>query len=199
MLHEKLKQNKLSGEERIGGSSFSIGTISDYWKWAHSNIFDNTERGVFSEYIVASAMGITDSIRTEWDRYDLFYQDDVRSFSIEVKSASYLQSWGQTKFSKISFGISPTRPWWPNNGTYGEVSSRQANIYVFCLFASQDPIRANLMCLDQWEFRAVSTRVLNDRVGDQKRISLSTLDNLGASPIRYQDLRASVLRIADTL
>ena len=33
-----------------------ISSVLDYWKWAHSCLMDNAERGAFAEYLVACFM-----------------------------------------------------------------------------------------------------------------------------------------------
>ena len=63
-------------------------------QWAYSDVSSNASRGILAEYIVASALGIAAATRREWDAYDLETQDGVK---LEIKSASYLQSWAQAK------------------------------------------------------------------------------------------------------
>lgn len=48
-----------SGTEpfRVNSSSAPFSLI-DYWRWAHSDLVVNTERGVLAEFIVARALGI---------------------------------------------------------------------------------------------------------------------------------------------
>jgi hypothetical protein len=53
-------------------------------------------RGVLAEYIVSMDIKCPYQVREEWDAYDLITPEKVK---VEVKSASYLQSWEQTKFS----------------------------------------------------------------------------------------------------
>ena len=109
MLHSNIPQKKLTGEETLLSDSRQISSVLDYWRWAHSDILDNTERGILAEYIVAYSLELTDKIRTEWDKYDLTYRDESREFGIEVKCSSYLQSWEQKSYSTVSFGIPQTR------------------------------------------------------------------------------------------
>ena len=70
-----------------------------------------------------------------------------------------------------------TRAWDPESGLVAsEPRRRQADVYVFALFAQQEmPI--DPLDLDQWKFYALSTKKLDDR----KSISLSALEEL-ASP-----------------
>ena len=83
-------------------------TLLDFWRWSSSDILNNALRGVLAEYIVALDLDCEKGIRKEWDAYDLLTPGGVK---VEVKSASYLQSWEQEKHSVISFGIRPTYGW----------------------------------------------------------------------------------------
>ena len=72
--------------------------VSAFWRWSSSDLLGNALRGVLAEFIVASALGITERPREEWDAYDLITPSGLK---VEVKSSAYLQSWQQTKLSKI--------------------------------------------------------------------------------------------------
>src|SRR4051812_9771788 len=45
--------------------------VSDFWRWAFSDLRDNTLRGVLVEFIVAAALGRTATRRKGWDNYDV--------------------------------------------------------------------------------------------------------------------------------
>ena len=90
------------------GSDLGGKTILDYWKWAFSDLVSNTERGVLAEYMVAMAVGSERPVRGSWEPYDIEAPDGTK---IEVKSASYVQSWYQKELSKIQFSIRKTLEW----------------------------------------------------------------------------------------
>jgi hypothetical protein len=46
-------------------------TIGDFWSWAHSDVMSNTNRSIFAEFLVVSALGLLDTPRIEWDAVDL--------------------------------------------------------------------------------------------------------------------------------
>jgi hypothetical protein len=106
-------------------------SLLSFWQWSSSDIVGNAMRGVIAEYIVASAMGVTDGTRVEWDAYDVETTEGIR---VEVKSAAYIQSWAQKKLSNIQFGIRPTQ----NENSPTTEAIRQADVYVFCLLANKD-------------------------------------------------------------
>src|SRR5579872_3776587 len=93
-----------SGEERLIYNNQQLKfKLLDFWRWSVSDILSNATRGRLAEFIVATAtnMDITE-VRDEWSPYDLITPEGVK---LEIKSAAYLQSWFQKKFSIISFGI----------------------------------------------------------------------------------------------
>ena len=93
----------------------AIGTILDYWKWAHSDLMDNAERGAFAEYLVACVVGGKAQKRINWNSYDLLSKEGI---TIEVKTSAYLQTWGQDKLSNIQFNIPETLGYDRENNTY---------------------------------------------------------------------------------
>ena len=187
---EKLEIIKKTGNERFrAGDSTLDFSVLDYWRWSASDLVSNTARGILAEYIVACALEIpTDKeVRDEWAPYDLESPDGIK---IEVKSAAYIQSWKQSRLSRISFGTPKTRAWDSESGNLRSEPKRHADVYVFALFAQQEkPI--NPLDLDQWKFYALSTTKLDVR----KSLSLSALKEL-ASPVGYHDLAETVRKAA---
>jgi len=96
----------MTGNEKlhIDGNALPNATIAQFWAWSSSNLLSNTLRGIFGEYIVASALGINmKEPRKEWQTCDFDYE----GYKIEVKTSAYLQEWNLThetmKISNISF------------------------------------------------------------------------------------------------
>lgn len=132
------------GDEHIYFDGMPTGyLLSDFWRWSSSDLLDNTLRGTYSEFIVGTALDLDLSRGFEnWLPWDLTYpfpwkdgtgqlHDEV---CIEVKSASYLQSWEPSKLSNIIFNIRPTTRWEPDGARSSE-KQRQSDVYVFCLYA----------------------------------------------------------------
>lgn len=181
-------------EEMIKSDGKSIGCVIDYWRWAHSNLIDNTERGILAEYLVARAMGADRAPRTNWEPYDLM-AEDIR---IEVKASGYLQSWGQKELSKIQFGIAKTAAWNHDTGRYEGGKTRHADVYVFCLLKHREQDSMNPLDLSQWEFHIVPTKVINERFGDRERVTLKCLQEAGITPVPYEGIRSAVLQAGGT-
>ena len=187
---EKLKIVKKIGCEffRARGSDLDF-SLLDYWRWLTSDLVSNTARGVLAEYIVARALKIPtgEEIQDEWAPFDLLTPDGIK---IEVKSAAYVQSWKQSRFSRVSFATPETGEWDSESGRFLSEPKRRADVYVFAFFAQREmPIEP--LDLDQWKFYALSTQKLDDR----KSLSLSALEKL-VSPVPWRKLANAVRKAA---
>ena len=182
-----------TGHERFlfDGRELPIDILS-FWKWNCSELLGNALRGKLAEFIIASALGLLDKPREEWDFYDL---ETKRGLKIEVKSSSYLQSWEQEKLSKISFGIKPTG----ESQTLGAPKSRKSDIYIFCVLSHREPETVNPIDLSQWNFYVLETSVLNEKLPTQQTITLSSLLELKPKQIRYNEIRKTIELLEEKL
>ncbi|HSS10944.1 MAG TPA: hypothetical protein VLL25_13730, partial [Acidimicrobiales bacterium] len=74
----------------LNGSQGFIGldaTVADFWRWAFSDLRDNTTRGILAEFLVAKAVGDEREVRIGWDNFDAQAQDGI---AIEVKCSAFL-------------------------------------------------------------------------------------------------------------
>ena len=175
----------------VGCDGEQLSTLTEYWKWAHSDLLGNTERGILAEYLVRLALNIT-SNRLSWDKYDLLYKERIR---IEVKSSAYIQTWGQRELSSISFSISPSLGWDANSNSYEDTRKRQSDIYVFCLLDCKDQSVVQPTDTSQWVFYVLPTKVLDEQKPTSKSISLSALTKLPVIECRFNTLKQEVDRI----
>ena len=164
-----------------------------FWQWSSSNLLDNTVRGILAEFIVAKALGIsTHSNRQVWLPWDLETDQGVR---IEVKSAAFLQSWGQKRLSIIQFLVPKRRGFDEATSQLELTAHRQAHVYVFALLAHEDKTTVDPLNLDQWRFFVVPTRWLDDRTRSQHSITLRSLQRLAGEPILFHELAKAVERV----
>ena len=186
-----------TGDEAVQFRGKNTGlSLRDFWSWAYSDLLDNTLRGSFSEFLVAAALGIDLSTpRVNWEPWDLTFPTGQAEFHIEVKSGSYLQAWEQKRPSAIRFSIRPAIRWSEATGYTGE-QRRQSDVYVFCVFTEKDVSKADPMDLDSWDFYVLPTKVLDERCGEQKSISLGALLRLNPEKADFAALKAAVLRSA---
>ena len=187
-----MKTNLLAPSDNILNTDKTVG---DFWRWAYSDILCNTTRGVFAEYLVASALGVIDIPRIEWNAVDLYYKDK----KIEVKTAAYLQNWKQDKLSTIQFDIAKKKSWFADTNTYSDEPSRPADCYVFCLLAEKDINKVNVLDVSQWEFFVVSTKVIDEVFRDSKSLSLKRLEKISEGSIGYDGLKEMVEDVFSSL
>ena len=81
---------RLDGSERFAGVD---ATVADFWRWACSDLRDNTTRGMFAEFLVAKAVGDQRPLRIGWDNFDVVAPDRT---TIEVKCSGVLAKLGPT-------------------------------------------------------------------------------------------------------
>ena len=110
-------------------------TLLDYWRWAGSDLVSNVRRGILGEFLVGSALKMTDRVRREWDAYDVRTPSGL---TVEVKTSAYIQSWAQTDYSRIQFDIAPHKSWDAKDNTFDSVNRRSADVYVLSLLAHRD-------------------------------------------------------------
>ena len=180
----------MTGSERVHGCGVTDGPqIVDFWRWCCSDLVSNATRGIFAEFLVASALGLATGVRDEWGAYDLRTEDGI---TVEVKSAAYLQTWEQLKLSTIRFGIRATSELGTAaNPQMGE-KRRQAKVYVFCLLKHTEMETVDPLNLDQWEFYVVPTRELEELCPNHMGLSLSRIKEIQCSPVDYGGLREAV-------
>jgi hypothetical protein len=122
----------------------------------------------------------------EWDAVDLHYGDK----RIEVKSAAYVQSWSQSKPSKVIFDIAEKLAWDARTNTYAVERSRAADCYVFCLFNERDAVRARetITNVELWQFYILSTEYINRTFVQTKAVALSRIQ-AGCEAVSFHDLK----------
>ena len=172
------------------------GDLTEFQRWATGNLVENRNRGIFGEWLVGQALGVIgdDEVRQEWDAVDLHFA----GLTIEVKTSGISQTWNQSGSSTPRFGIAlqkragfaETDDWI----VYDE-PKRSADVYVFCLHRSVPATNENVADPESWSFWVIATSTLDDELGGQSSVGISTLDQL-AEPVGWSELKAAVERSA---
>ena len=76
------------GKDLLDGKDLPL-TLLSYWRWSGSDLVSNAQRGILAEYLVGSALEMTESVRLEWDAYDIQTPSGLK---VEVKTSAYIQS-----------------------------------------------------------------------------------------------------------
>lgn len=160
--------------------------VRKFWQWSSSNLLTNTTRGILAEFLVASSLGLLNKPRDEWENYDIAMNSGVK---IEVKSVARYQVWKQKQQSTIKFDIKKRLPWDEDTGEFVGKPVRFSKIYVFCVLNSTEP-----MDLDDWDFYVLLTEHINEKCGEQKTITLTSLQNRfpELKKCRFDDLHTEI-------
>ena len=183
---------KAGNEPFTSGNTTLQFNLLNFWQWSSSDLVGNALRGILAEYIVASAVGSISGVRKEWESFDVLSPEGIK---IEVKSGAYIQSWSQKEFSKIQFGIAPKLAWETETNIYSSEKARNADIYVFCVFSNKDQKTVNPLNLDQWDFYVIKAEMLDQSLGEQKSIGLSSLLRLNPIKTCYTELHKTIIDI----
>lgn len=179
-----------NGTENITNNGIQIEyNLLDFWRWSVSDILSNATRGRFAEFIVGTAVGINPlDLRDEWDAYDITTDNGIK---IEVKSASYIQSWNQKAFSKISFSIKKAKFWDAENNMRGGEPKRHADLYVLCHLKHKEQETIDPLKMEQWDFYVLPTFKLDNYERSQHSITLNSLKKL-TEPKQYSELNNAI-------
>ncbi|WP_291861309.1 hypothetical protein [Marinilabilia sp.] len=165
----------------------------EFWQYAYSNFLDNRNRAALGEYIVAKAVGVSRSPESSWESFDILSPEGIK---IEVKTAGYAQIWKQKKPSVPSYDIKQKSGWSGETSVYDSIITRQADVYVFCLHHEKNPVICNPLSSDTWSYNVVATNDIEQKLGPQKSVRISTIENiLGCRPVSYDELRSEIIEV----
>ena len=169
------------GFHNAGQSTLQRSTIEDFWRWAYSDLVGNTDRGALAEFIVAKAIDDASPTRNAWEPFDLTTASGIK---VEVKSASFAQSWHQKQHTRVQFSIKKTMEWDPRTNDFLAPASRHSDVYVFCLLAEMVKESLNPLDLEQWEFYVLATKQIDQDFGDRQSVSLKQVkDRTSCHPV----------------
>lgn len=137
-------------------------TVCDFWRWAFSDLRDNTTRGILAEYLVRQAVGDTRPMRIGWDNFDVLAPDGT---TVEVKASAYLQGWSQRSLSKLSFGRVRGRAFDADRNEFGVEPEVRADVFVFAVQTQIDPMLYDMLDINHWRFWVVTSGAVRDHAG----------------------------------
>lgn len=186
-----------TGNEKFIFKDKDLGkTMLNFWSWAYSDLIRNVNRGAFAEFVVREAMNTqcrntpprTD-FRVSMDAYDLLSPDGIR---VEVKSSAYIQAWESEHPARISFRIAPAKSL-DSSGNYSADSQycRHSDVYVFCVWTAMSR-EQNILDLSLWDFYVIATKTLDQKVPNQKTITLQSLLSLQPRKVDYFGLYEAI-------
>ena len=163
---------QLNGNEpfTLHGSDTSI-MLQDFWRWAYSDLLNNTHRGVLAEFLVHSALE-TKRCRTcrlaTVRPYFLLPVSGLRSSRLPICRRGLRKMCSR----RLASTLQKKFAW--DGATYASMAMRNSDLYVFCVFTARTR-DVSILDLDYWDFYVLPTSVLNEKVPEQKTITLSSL------------------------
>lgn len=171
----------LRGDERFEGMD---ATVTDFWRFAMSDLRMNNTRGYLAEFLVTRSLGI-DAQRVEWDDYDVLWED----VKIEVKSSAYLQAWAQRRPSQIRFTGLRGRSWGDITAGLADERTYKADVYVLSVLTTKHHDSYNPLDVNAWEFYVLPRAAVADL--NVASLSLVTVARL-TDPVAYAGLASAV-------
>lgn len=185
---EPLPAKRLDGNETLSETN---ATVQDFWRWAFSDLRDNTTRGILAEFLVATAVGSTKDLRVVWDNYDIKTPNGT---TVEVKSSAYLQSWNQKKLSSLVFGRLRGRAFNAQTNDYDIEPTVRAQVFVFAVQTQSEPSQYDALDVSHWDFWVIPKSVVERNAG--KTVGINWVRKHGGEPIKYASLAAVIETVA---
>jgi hypothetical protein len=176
----------LDGGERFNGLP---ATVADFWRWAFSDLRDNTTRGVLAEFLVAKAVGDQRRVRIGWDNFDAEAADGT---TVEVKCSAFLQSWTQKQHSELVFGRLSAREFDATRNEYSVEARVRADVFVFAVQTERDPAAYDMLDISRWQFWVVDAGTIRERAG--KTVGIGWVRQNAIGPLAYSDLAEAIRR-----
>ena len=156
------------------GQSLSL-TMTDFWAWAFSDMTYCIHLSALAEYIIATALSITSSMPYVTRKHNWPSELVTKSgHTINVKMAAFIQSYDPEHPDFIEFYIKPRRLL---DGTVHKLDTpfkRHCDFYVFAVYKGMC-MNDSPLNLDLWDFYIMPTKVLDETIPTQKKISFRSL------------------------
>jgi hypothetical protein len=175
---------RLDGSERFAGVD---ATVADFWRWACSDLRDNTTRGMLGEFLVAKAVGDQRPLRIGWDNFDVVAPDGT---TIEVKCSAYLQSWAQKRHSELVFSRLTAREFDYARNEWSVDARVRADVFVFAVQTQRDPAAYDVLDISHWEFWVASARTIREQA--VKTVGIGWVRQHATGPLPYAGLADAI-------
>jgi hypothetical protein len=174
----------LTGTERFVGVDASV---IEFWRWAFSDLRDNTIRAALAEFLVAKAVGDTRGLRIGWDNFDVLAPDGTR---IEVKCSAFLQSWAQRHPSRLVFARLRGREFDASLNEYSADEKVRADVFVFAVQTQLDPAEYDLLDLGHWQFWVVNATAIRNET--RRSVDIAWVRDNAEGPVTHTELAEAI-------
>lgn len=166
--------------------------ISDFWKWACSDLIIPSNRNDYALYLVADALELSKMPRIYWENADLRY----RKKKVALRTSAYVEHWKQKRPKRLSFDISPKKGLDAKTEESVTFRNRHPEIYIFAVLTEKDLKKIDVLNLDQWQFYVLRTNTLDKHHYDTRKLGIRALQKL-ASPISINRIKPILDDIVD--
>ena len=174
----------LRGDEQFTGVD---ATVIDFWRWAFSDLRDNTTRGILAEFLVSKAVGDAREMRIGWGNFDALAPDGSK---IEVKCSAFLQSWTLQRLSELRFGRLRAREFDADRNELSADVRVRADVFVFAVQAQQDPASYDMLDIGHWEFWVASADAV--RESTVRTVGIGWVRQHARGPLAYSQLADAI-------
>ena len=181
---------RLNGLERFVELDASV---LDFWRWAFSDLRENTVRGILAEYLVAKAVRDNRDLRISWDNFDVRAAEGT---TIEVKCSAFLQSWPQRTHSRLEFARLRARSWDASTNVFSDEELVRADVFVFAVQTQREPDQYDMLDLSHWQFWVVSGVIVRQQ--RVKSVGIGWVQRFATGPVTYPELAATIRETAPT-
>jgi len=175
---------KLTGEEKFINTKSQF-VVREFWQYGFSDLNLNIIRGVLAEFLIEKALNNSTGVRNPWDDHDVLY----RNIKIEVKCSAYIQSWEQSRPSKIQWSGLYAHSVYHNKRGLEKIL--KSDIYIFCYNNNKDIENFNILDLSQWIFYIVKRNEVEELVTKSGVITLKKLENTVIEPLVFDKIKLS--------
>jgi hypothetical protein len=175
---------RLDGSERFDGVD---ATIADFWRWACSDLRENTTRGMLAEFLVARAVGDQRPLRIGWDNFDVVAPDGT---TIEVKCSAFLQSWPQPRHSALVFSRLTAREFDYTRNEWSVDARVRADVFVFAAQTQRDPAAYDVLDISHWQFWVASARTIREQA--VKTVGIGWVRQHATGPLPHRGLADAI-------
>jgi hypothetical protein len=174
-------------------------TVLDYWRWAHSNLSSNIERGRIAEYLVSKAAGAAnaDFVQEPWADWDVVLSDGT---TVEVKCSSYIQDWDQNGYSTVQFRGLRAKELYFSEAVKPlaamAAKDYKADLYALRVQHHKEHETFSVLNLSQWSFYVLTREELRQCAKNGDSVGLNTVVRNGFAAIAYSDLGAELFSAA---
>jgi len=160
-------------------------TLADFWTWAFSDLAGDRTLDTLSEFVVGLALENLERARSSCAPPITYLGK-----RIEIRAARWNGSLDEWSLNNIRFDISPEFAREKKGRDMGSWR-RQAECYVFCLFAHIGSNQGGPLNVENWEFYVVERESLDEHLGPKRRVKLLEICRM-SMPLNHERLREAI-------